>query len=399
MTETEPDLLDYTEQAQALVSELQRLSSMRAALDDAAATLRHGQVEIQGATATLTEHAGLALATFDDAQKHGDATLTAAQARMNSAADLAETTAGVLTELEQLQGAARTLNNSREILAGAATMLAAKGHSIDAGADAISSSSIVLEGVRKELHATHSELHTARSDLAVATSGVTDATATLSEQAANAQLGIDALGRCEAALTSADTELTAARATLEQSHVQLANDSATLVADSEKLHEQSATLENASQALVDTAQQIIHSIETLGKAQRSLVGVAANAQEQTQLVRTTMERMAEDQSRIGMMISTLEHRQEQEHSAILALTAVHQRHSRELTTSLDQVQKRLVELQPVIQSLIGASSEQSRAVDTQKRQLAQIISIIRWSGVGLVASIVVIVVMRVLRLI
>lgn len=399
MTETEPDLLDYTEQAQALVLELQRLSSMRAALDDAAASMRHGQSEIQTATTTLSEHAALALATYDDAQKHGDTALTAAQRRMDAAADLAEYVSSSLTDLQQLQAAAQTLNNSREILAGAATMLAAKGHMIDVGADAILTSSREIEGVRKSLHTTHLELHEARSDLAEAAIAVRGATTTLAERATQAQQGIDAIGRCEAALGSSISELAAARAALERTQVQFEDNSATLAADSAQLHDQVAQVERANQLLIGTTQQLTNATETLERAQRALTGFATNAQENAALVRTTMERMVEDQSRIGMMVSTLEHKQEQEHSAIVALTAGQQRHSRELTMALDQVQLRLFELHPVIESLATASRHQSNQIASQQRRLEHISAITLWSGIGLAASIFLVLAFRWLRII
>jgi chromosome segregation ATPase len=379
--------------------ELQRLSSMRSALDDAAASMRNGQSEIQTATSTLSEHAALALATYDDAQKHGDTALTAAQRRMDAAADLAESVSSSLTDLQQLQGAAQTLNNSREILAGAATMLAAKGHLIDSGADAIASSAREIDGVRKSLHTTHLELHDAKRDLAQVATAVSGATTALAEQSTQVQQGLEAIGRCEAALASSTAELAAARAVLERAHGQFEDNTATLAANSAQLAGQIGQVETANQILTSMTQHLISATETLEVAQHTLTGFAANAREQALIIQSTMERMVEDQSRIGMMVTTLEHKQEQEHSAIVALTAGHQRHSRELTIALDQVQLRLVELQPVVQSLIEASSDQSRTIDAQNRKLALITSIIRWSGVGLIASIVAIVVMSALGLI
>lgn len=399
MTETAPDLLDYTEQAQALVMELQRLSSMRAALDDAAASMRNGQTEIQTATSTLSEHAALALSTYDDAQKHGDSALAAAQVRMEAAADLAENVASVLSDLQQLQGAAQTLSSSREILAGATTMLAAKGHSLDAGADAIVSSSQQLESVRLVFNTTHDELRGASSDLTAAASGVATATATLSEQAAHAQLGIETLGRCEEALASATTELATARESLKQARTQFDVDSTTLIAGATTLHAQTALVENTNQSLGITTQHLINVTETLESAQRTLNQFTINAQEQANLIRTMMEQLVEDQSHIGMMVATLEHRQEQENSAIATLTSVHQRHSRELTASLEQVQQRLFELHPVIERLTVASEDQSLRIDSQQRRLEHISAITLWSGIGIAVSILLVLALRWIRII
>jgi DNA repair exonuclease SbcCD ATPase subunit len=398
-TQTPPDLLDYAEQARALVSELQRLSSMRAALDDAAASLRSGQAEIQSATTTLTEHSNLALATYDDAQKYSTATLTVANERMNAAAELAERVAGVLIDLEQLHSAAKTLSNSRELLAGAATMLAAKGHIIDTGVEAISASSKEIDGAHKVLRTTHLEMHDAKGELTRVASNVNHAISKLEEQSQHTQAGVEKIQRCEANLASAALELTASRELLEAVRSQIEIEGATLATASVALQDRSLQLEQCTTLLINSDRRLHSAIQAIDESQQLLVRVAATVQDQVRLVDTAMERMIDDQSRISAMFSTLEQKHDQVQSAIQTLTSENRLRTIELGAALESVEQRLLTLQPIIEGVMAASTAHTQQVALQQRQLAQILASIRWAAIGLVASILVIVAMRALHLI